>query len=64
MKQSLRKNWISMIWILLIAISFSWNYYIITSDTLKIAKNKAQSFLDRFWLHAHGILHMGAYMYR
>ena len=59
MKQSLRKNWISMIWILLIAISFSWNYYIITSDTLKIAKNKAQSFFGqilvaRSWNSAHG----------
>ena len=60
----MRKNWISMIWIsmiwiLLIAISFSWNYYIITSDTLKIAKNKAQSFFGqilvaRSWNSAHG----------
>ena len=37
---------ISSLWILLIAASLSWNYYIIKSNTLKLVENKAKAFFD------------------
>ncbi len=52
-------TWIYSLWILLIVISYSWNYYIAESNTLKVVENKARSFFSqivvtRSWNSKHG----------
>jgi PAS domain S-box-containing protein len=56
------KIWISIIWILLITSSYSWNYYYIIFNTSKLVKNKAQSFYNqvlasRLWDSSHGAVY-------
>ena len=51
--------WISSIWIVLMIVSFSWNYHIVVTSTYKIVENKAQSFfsqilVSRSWNSFHG----------
>ncbi len=48
-----------IIWVMVITISFSWNYYIIRSGTLELVMNKAHSFFSqivvtRAWNSSHG----------
>ncbi len=57
--QSKNTFWISVIWTILIICSFSWNYYIVDSNTIKLVENKAQSFFNqilvtRSWNSFHG----------
>ena len=51
--------WISSIWIVLMIVSFWWNYHIVVTSTHKIVENKAQSFfsqilVSRSWNSFHG----------
>jgi len=57
--QSKNIFWISVIWTILIICSYTWNYYIVDSNTGKLAENKAQSFFNqilvtRAWNSFHG----------
>ena len=52
-------TWIYSLWILLIVLSYSWNYYIAESNTQKVVVNKARSFFSqivvaRSWNSKHG----------
>jgi len=58
-----KKNWIINLWIFFIALSFFWNYYMTTTNTLKLVENKAQSFFTqilvaRSWNSAHGAVYV------
>ena len=51
--------YIILFWIIVIIVSFSWNYYIIKINTLKLVENKAQAFFSqivvtRSWNSSHG----------
>ncbi|MFZ4413356.1 MAG: ATP-binding protein [Bacteroidales bacterium] len=54
-----RIKWIYSLWILLIVLSYSWNYYIAESNNQKVVENKARSFFSqivvaRSWNSKHG----------
>ncbi len=55
--------WISFIWTLLIISSYTWNYHLVVSNTLKVVENKARSFFDqilvtRAWNSSHDGLYV------
>jgi hypothetical protein len=39
--------YIILFWIIVNIVSFSWNYYIIKINTLKLVENKAQAFFSQ-----------------
>ncbi len=51
--------YITIFWLIVIMVSFSWNYYIIKTNTFKLVENKARAFFSqivvaRSWNSSHG----------
>ena len=54
---------ITMFWIIVIIFSFSWNYYIVKTNTLKLVENKARAFFSQIVVaRSWNSLHQGVYV--